>query len=64
MSIKDIIKALKPNDRKALMDAFDSITPYCVHLDDGHFIGVHVDNMDPKPEVIERAGFFIYGRKA
>ena len=59
--IKKILEQLAPQDFKAIMDAFDNLTPHYIRLDDDHFIGVHTDTIDNlEPE--EEAGFFKYGR--
>lgn len=57
--IKGILKQLASEDYEAIMEAFDTITPHVVDLDDDKFIGVHVE-LDGEEE---RQGFFSYGTK-
>lgn len=59
--IREIIRRLLPDDRKALYDAFDNVIPHFVQVDETHFIGVHLDNIKYL-ETEEEEGYFTYGK--
>ena len=61
MSIKDIINGLTPQDREALMTAFEVRAPFHIEYEPGRFVGV---NTDENPRLVTEAvaGHFRCGR--
>ena len=62
-TIKDILAALPPDDRTALMRAFDALETFYVEYTPGRFVGVHTDAL-PHLTCDEQAGEFRAGRIA
>jgi hypothetical protein len=60
-SIKEILAALPPDDRAALMRAFDALEPFYVEYAPGRFVGAHTDAL-PHLTCEEKAGSFRAGR--
>ena len=59
-AIKEILAALPPDDRAALMRAFDALEPFYVEYLPGRFVGAHTDAL-PHLACEERAGEFRAG---
>ena len=61
LTIKERIQLLSQGDRRQLMHSFDEEIPEYIKLEDGYFLGVHVEHL-PTLEVLEQAGAWSYGR--
>lgn len=52
---------LSAKDRRQLMYAFNEELAQYIELDDGHFLGVHVEPLR-NLEILDQAGAWFYGR--
>jgi len=59
--IREILDSLPPEERKALMFAFNELLCYIYDLPDRHFVGVHIDDAT-NLEIIETNGCWFYGK--
>lgn len=60
MTIKSIIDALEPEDRRRLLHAFDNTFSQFVEYAPGKFIGVHIQNI-PSLEIEIEVGDWSIG---
>jgi hypothetical protein len=59
-SIREVLAALPPDDRAALMRAFDALEPFYLEYAPGRFVGAHTDAL-PHLKCEEKAGGFRAG---
>ncbi len=58
--INEAFRELKPEERDALMEAFDNLIPYVVKLSNNRFLGAHCGE-DSSLTVVETNGYWFVG---
>jgi len=58
--INEAFKELKPEERDALMEAFDNLIPFVVKLSNNRFLGAHCGE-DSSLTVVETNGYWFVG---
>lgn len=59
-TINAAFKEVNPEERDALMEAFDNLIPYYVKLSNNRFLGAHCGD-DPGLIVVETNGYWFVG---